>query len=110
MFWPLIPIAGIVFVALAAAAKAKQEAPAKASTQPKSPTGTLPLTPNQIIGLPPDVAKSISDAMASNDPAFIRATAERLADKYTLQAANLLDLATRLEGTPQPQGGSSGTW
>lgn len=109
MLWPLIPIAALVLVGLAAAAKATQGGQSKAP-QPNDPppAPNKPIGPNRIEGLPADVAQAITEATASNDPARIRAIAERLADKYTLQAAHLLDLATRLEGTPD--GGASDQW
>jgi hypothetical protein len=65
------------------------------------------------VGLPGEVATIIKEAMASNDPAIVRDAAFKIADKYALQAADLLNLATILESEPEPTpatGGASGTW
>lgn len=88
-------VVGLIVLAVAAskASAATTSAPAKPKT-PVRPTVTT-------IGLPGEVRKIIKEAMASNDPALIRDAAFKIADKYALQAADLLNLATIIEGEPE---------
>jgi len=102
-------VVGLVILAVAAskanAATATPATPAK----PKTPVRPTVVT----VGLPGEVAKIIKEAMASNDPAAIREAAFKIADKYALQAADLLNLATIVESEPEPTpapGGATGTW
>ena len=95
-FLLLSGIVGVVVI-LAATAKSAAAQPSPEPSPKPTPAPKPVSDPKPIVGLPPEVAKLISDAMASNDPAVIRAAANQLADKYTLQAANLLGLADRIE-------------
>lgn len=86
-----------LIVLVIAAAKAKAATPADST--PTKPTGSTGTTV-PISGLPPDVAKIVNEALASKDPVVIRDAAFQIADKYALQAANLLAIATNLERKP----------
>jgi len=90
----------LVLVVAAAKAKAAPVASTPATgPSPTKPTGATGATIT-ISGLPPDVAKLVNEALASKDPVVIRDAAFQIADKYALQAANLLNVATNLESKP----------
>lgn len=102
-------IAGGVIGAILIAVAAKTAGAATVTpTKPKTPARPVIAT----VGLPGEVAKIIKEAMASNDPVAIREAAFRISDLYALQAADLLNLATIIEGEPTTieTGGATGTW
>lgn len=99
---------GVVGLIVLAVAASKASA-AMTTAKPKTPVKPTVTT----TGLPAEVAKIIKEAMASNDPAIVRDAAFKIADKYALQAADLLNLATILESEPEPTpapSGATGTW